>query len=68
MNKSLLKKVKTLQLFDESVSAEIIGFKIDKTSIFADKYRKEIFERISKIKSGGVKIYTSKEVLDSILK
>lgn len=66
--KLLLKQLKGVEMIHETSEAQIIGYNMDKKPIFSDEYQNEIFGRISKIKSGEVKTYTSKEVLDSILK
>ena len=63
-----MKQLKGVKMLDEITESKIIGYTINKKPNFADEYRKEISDRISKIKSGEVKTYTSKVVLDSIIK
>jgi len=66
--KSLLEKINGVKIIAETESKQIIGYKMDKTPIFADEYYKELEIRISKINKGKSKIFTTEEVLSKVLK
>lgn len=66
--KSLLEKINGVKIISETESKQIIGYKMDKTPIFADEYYKELEIRISKINKGKSKTFTTEEVLSKVLK
>lgn len=66
--KSLLEKINGVKIIAETESKQIIGYKMDKTPIFADEYYKELEIRISKINKGKSKTFTTEEVLSKVLK
>ena len=64
--KDLLSRISGVSVISENQD-NVIGFK-NGMPVFADDYKKEIEERVSKINNNSVKVYNSDEVLSAILK
>lgn len=66
--KSLLEKIKGVKIISETESRQVIGYRVDKTPIFAEDYYHELKTRISDLEKGKERLFSGEEVLNNILK